>query len=309
MTIELRDAADGASWNLTGINPYGVSYSVTDHRGSYRETLAAYAFREHLSTSPTIPLLIQHGGRYSPVLAATGRSGTMTLSERSTGLQVAATLSKSDPDAVGAVSKIERGLLDRLSVGMAVSHDGESWTEDRAHRTVNRARLGELSLVLSPANPGATISARTEMLEGYELRDLGAIVTGASELRRAFTEAERKALGAQGKAISYGGRYHFPTPDREAFDDAVSLVHQAPANQQDAVRAYLRRRAKEEGWPLPPSLRAAVDDLMLERMRLQHSRDRDFEFDKLVRQPRGGEDRSPASDWLRERFRVRGCPE
>ena len=68
--------------------------------------------------------------------------------------------------------------MDCLSVGMAVSSDGESWTEDRAHRTVSKARLGELSLVLSPANTGAEISARAETIEGYEVRDLGPIVTG-----------------------------------------------------------------------------------------------------------------------------------
>ena len=79
--IELRDEADGDSWELAGVNPYGKPYAVSDHRGNYQETLAPYAFREHLSSDHTIPLLIQHAGRYTPVLESTGRSRTMTLSE------------------------------------------------------------------------------------------------------------------------------------------------------------------------------------------------------------------------------------
>jgi HK97 family phage prohead protease len=131
--------------------------------------MAPFAFRKQLSGNPTIPLRVQHNP-LGPTLAATGRSGTMTLTEDKDGLHVRALLAKDDPDCQAAVSKVRRGLLDRMSVGMYVDRD--SWSQDRSERTVHAARLSEISLVLMPANPGAVAQVRQLAVDklGYEVR-------------------------------------------------------------------------------------------------------------------------------------------
>jgi HK97 family phage prohead protease len=165
--VEIRDGRDG-HWTLTGKNPYGVGYAVIDFRGSYEETLSPYTFREQLAGSPTVPLRVEHNPA-SPPLASTGRSGTMQLTETPDGLHIRAQLAKDDPDAQAAVSKVKRGLLDRLSVGMMV--DKDTWSGDQRQRTIHSARLGEISLVLVPANSGATASVRaTAVATGMEYR-------------------------------------------------------------------------------------------------------------------------------------------
>ena len=64
------------------------------------------------------------------------------------------------------------------------------------------------------------------------------------ETRRYYSKTQKAELGKDGKAFFYGGDWHFPTVDRTDLASAVKLVGQAPADQQDAIRRYLIRRAK-----------------------------------------------------------------
>lgn len=74
-----------------------------------------------------------------------------------------------------------------------------------------------------------------------------------AESRRNFTDAEKTALGKQGKAVYIDGHWAFPTPTRADFDNAVRALGRTPGKNRATVRKYLIRRARAEGWPIPAS--------------------------------------------------------
>lgn len=180
--IEIRSSDDGSNWTLTGLaSTYGQSYDVRDQHGRYKETVLPGAFAGATSGKDTVELRVEHNHVGAP-LAATGRSATMTLAERSDGLLLTATLPKDDPDVVAAVSKAQRGLLDRMSVGF---HSAQSdWNDDKSHRTIRSATLAEVSLVHQPANPGAVVAGVRHIGdEELEIRYVAALSWAAGTLK------------------------------------------------------------------------------------------------------------------------------
>lgn len=162
--MEFRDAGD--SWRLSGYaTVWDRPYRVYDRGDSYMETVRAGAFDSQLRTrpEPIIPLLYSHNPD-SPVLAATGPSKSMRLYDDGVGLAADISLAKNDPDCQAMWAKIDSKRLDSFSIGY---YDNKpTFSQDRSRRDVTDARLGELSVVLRPANPAARVSSRG----GMELR-------------------------------------------------------------------------------------------------------------------------------------------
>ena len=189
VTPDGKTASDAGShsWELEGLAAtYNQAYPVSDFHGNYRETIAPGSFSDAVTGKEIVSLGVQHNRSAAP-LASTGRSGTMTLTDSAAGLVLRATLPKNDPDVVAAVSKVERGLLDRLSIGFRAVSD--AWSQDRTQRTIRAAALSEVSLVHQPANPGAVVTAvrAEDTPDGLEVR-LSPSGIAIVETRRDFTD-------------------------------------------------------------------------------------------------------------------------
>jgi hypothetical protein len=109
----------------------------------------------------------------------------MTVSDSPEGLVVGATLPKDDPDVVAAIKKVQRGILDRMSVAMRVIAADWTTTGGGEARTITRAELAAVSLVHKPANPNAVVtSVRADGTRGdvevrYSPSGLAVVALGA----------------------------------------------------------------------------------------------------------------------------------
>ena len=168
--IEIRSSDDGENWTLSGLaTTYDSPYPVRDRQGEYLESISRGAFSAAIGGREVVELRGEHQ-HDGPALAATGRSNTMQLTDSAEGLVLRATLPKADPDCQAAVSKAQRGLLDRMSIGFRdIASD---WSNDRSRRTVRSAALAEVSLVHRPSNPAAKVMAvrRDELDSELEFR-------------------------------------------------------------------------------------------------------------------------------------------
>jgi HK97 family phage prohead protease len=261
MSIEIRTSSDGQSWELSGLaSATDVWYPVIDHRGKYQERVAPGAFRQSLSQNPRVRLLVEHD-RSGPLLGRTGRN--LRLSESSRGLEVAATLDRSDPDAQSAVSKVRTGLLDSMSFAFGIldGDSGQQWSEDYSRRTVLSADLdgGDVSIVEFGCNPATSVSVRSDELKGraladaigLEVRSYGASGIAVAEKRGDYTDKEKAVLGAVGKAVWIDGHWAFPVNSEADFNDAVTSIGRTPGKNRGTVRKYLIGLAKKNGWDIP----------------------------------------------------------
>jgi HK97 family phage prohead protease len=250
--IEIRSSADDTAWTLTGLATTwgGSGYRVNDQLGEYVEVIGRGAFPGATSGRDVVELRVEHR-HDGPPIAATGRSGTMRLSDVPEGLLLTATLPKSDPDCMAAVSKAQRQLLDRLSIGFR--NATSTWNAERSRRTVTSATLAEVSLVHRPANPAAIVTTvRGEIPDGELEVRFGPAVT-VIEGRRDYTDAQKAALGKDGKAIWLDGHWAFPVNGKADFDDAVTSVGRTPGKNRLKVRIFLIGLAKKNGWDYPAS--------------------------------------------------------
>jgi hypothetical protein len=291
--IEIRSTDDGQSWELSGLaSATNTWYPVTDRRGSYQERIAPGAFRQSLSQNPRVRLLVEHD-RSGPLVGRTGRN--LRLSESSRGLEVAATLDRSDPDAQSAVSKVRTGLLDSMSFAFGIlgGDSGQQWSEDYSRRTVLAADLdgGDVSIVEFGCNPATSVSVRSDELKGraladavgFEVRSYGASGIAVAETRGDYTDAQKAALGKEGKAVWIDGHWAYPVATKVDFDDAVQSIGRTPGKNRAKVRKYLIGLAKKNGWTYPSTwntdgtTRAAPRSLAsLEEIELE-LRDLDFQ--------------------------------
>ena len=95
--FELRSAPDGTGSDVLNFEGYAsvfdAPYEMEDMWGDYTECIRAGAFAKTLSEAADVPFKINHDGM---TLART-KSGTMQLSEDSTGLLVRAQLDPANP--------------------------------------------------------------------------------------------------------------------------------------------------------------------------------------------------------------------
>jgi HK97 family phage prohead protease len=132
----------------------GVPYAVAGgpEFGGWNETMGKGAFKRTLTLGENRALLYAHDN--SRVLATT-RAGTLSLSEDSVGLHVAAQLNTRVAWVADLVAQIDDGTVDEMSIGF-YSLDSK-WSKDYSERTVNQVRLVETTIVWAGAN-GATLA-------------------------------------------------------------------------------------------------------------------------------------------------------
>jgi HK97 family phage prohead protease len=161
--VELRAGPDGSggdSLTFTGYaSVFDTPYSVRDWLGEYREVIRPGSFSRTLADGADVPFKINHDGM---TLART-RSGTMQLSEDSTGLLVEARLDPANPQVQALRSAMERGDIDEMSFGFTVTR--EQWSPDYGQRDIQEVDLnkGDVSAVNYGANPataGAALRSR-----------------------------------------------------------------------------------------------------------------------------------------------------
>jgi HK97 family phage prohead protease len=131
------------------------SREIVEHGRAFTERIAPGAFKSTLDAREDVKLLYNHDP--SMPLART-RSGTLSLEDRSDGLHYAAVLPETTlGNDVRAL--LERGdLSGEMSFGFYVEKD--EWNAKRTERTVQKARLVEISVVVDAAYPQTSSSLR-----------------------------------------------------------------------------------------------------------------------------------------------------
>jgi HK97 family phage prohead protease len=150
--IEIRAEPDG--YRVSGYA--AVFNQEADIGGWFREMIAPGAFSEAIGRDDVV-FLINHDG----LPLARTRSGTLTLSEDSTGLKMETFLDPVDPDVALIVPKMKRGDLDKMS--FAFIPEIEEWDETGSTplRTLKKLRLYDVSIVTTPAYDGTSIGLRS----------------------------------------------------------------------------------------------------------------------------------------------------
>lgn len=132
------------------------SREIFEQGRRFTERIAPGAFAETLSTAADVKLYFNHD--ISMPLART-KSGTLKLSSDRNGLAFEASLPETSlGNDVRAL--MERGdLTGEMSFGFFVERD--TWSKDRSQRTVEKARLVEVSIVQDAAYPQTSSSLRS----------------------------------------------------------------------------------------------------------------------------------------------------
>lgn len=159
--MTLRSAQDGGdTLTFTGYaSVTDTPYEMCDFLGEYTEVVRSGAFAKTLSEGADVPFKINHEG----ITLARTKSGTMRLSEDSTGLHVEADLDARSPAVQTLRSAMERGDLDEMSFGFRVTR--QEWSPDWTQRDITEVSLnkGDVSVVNYGANPataGAVLRSR-----------------------------------------------------------------------------------------------------------------------------------------------------
>lgn len=153
--IEIRNAA---SEGMARVEGYAAVFNEwTDIGGMWREQVAPGAFAQSIR-SDDIAFLVNHTGEPLDRRPA----GTLSLREDDRGLAVAAEIDRGDPQGLSLIRKLERGLLDQMSMGITVGADEWSGLDtDMPERIIREVRLWEVSVVNFAAYKGTEISMRS----------------------------------------------------------------------------------------------------------------------------------------------------
>jgi uncharacterized protein len=151
---EIRTDGDGNTF--VG---YAAKFNVPSEPLPFIERIAPGAFGKSLSQrSKDVRLYINHN---SDMVLASKRSGTLRLSEDSTGLRVEADL----PDTTAARdlrALMNAGVVSTMSFGFTVPRGGDKWSGDGSERTLTGINLHEVSVVTGfPAYPQTEAAVRS----------------------------------------------------------------------------------------------------------------------------------------------------
>lgn len=161
--MELRSQPDGTGGEVLRFSGYAsvteAPYEMEDWLGAYTEVVRRGAFAKTLAEGADVPFKVNHDG----ITLARTKSGTLRLSEDSTGLLAEADLDPSSPAVQTLRSAMERGDIDEMSFAFRVTR--QEWSPDYTQRDILEVNLnkGDVSAVNFGANPhtaGATMSAR-----------------------------------------------------------------------------------------------------------------------------------------------------
>jgi hypothetical protein len=138
---------------------------MEDWLGSFTETIRSGSFAKTIADGADVPFKLNHDGM---TLART-KSGTMQLSEDSTGLHVEAKFDPNNSAVRDMRSAMERGDMDEMSFGFRVIR--QDWSPDFLQRDISEVSLhkGDVSLVNYGANPA---TAGSTALRSAELADV-----------------------------------------------------------------------------------------------------------------------------------------
>jgi HK97 family phage prohead protease len=171
--MEMRAKPDGTGGELLHFSGYASvtesPYEMEDWLGDYTEVVRHGAFAKTLAEGADVPFKLNHDG----ITLARTKSGTLQLSEDSTGLLAEADLDPSSPAVQTIRSAMERGDLDEMSFAFRVTR--QEWSPDFTQRDILEVNLnrGDVSVVNYGANPattGATLRGRDVVSALCELR-------------------------------------------------------------------------------------------------------------------------------------------
>lgn len=157
---------------------YGSTFGNEDYggdvivRGAFKETLAEWAGKGKLPK-----MLLQHGGFFGAAEDMIPIGKWTAMAEDSKGLQVEGKLIALDTDrGKGVYAAMKEGELDGLSIGYRAKEYTLGTKPTEPYRTIKKADLAEVSVVLFGMNPKAMITGvkgRPDMA-GIDLRELEA---------------------------------------------------------------------------------------------------------------------------------------
>jgi HK97 family phage prohead protease len=158
--VQVRDSADGTTLEFSGhASVYEQSYEMWDMFGPYTEIVSAAAGADSLARADLdVPLVLGHDQLRR--LARTS-TGTLTLSEDSTGLSVyAPALDPNDYDVAYIAPKLRSGLIDEMSFAFRI--ESGQWSPDYTEYRINRYDIhrGDVAIVGYGANPYTSASVR-----------------------------------------------------------------------------------------------------------------------------------------------------
>lgn len=187
--FELRD--NGNTLTFTGYaSTFGQAYDM----GWFNETVQRGAFTKTLSENPDVRLLINHDG----LPLARTKSGTLKLSQDTTGLHAEASLDASDPDVARVRPKLERGDLGEMSFAFRVVKD--EWSSDLTDRSLTEISLkdGDVSIVTYPANPNTSAALRSlrsiSVEDPQKIRDLYQEIRAGASISKSNTALLKQVL-------------------------------------------------------------------------------------------------------------------
>lgn len=138
---------------------FGQWYDVQDHLGTYREQVAAGAFRKTLRERTPVCQL-DHG--QNSLLGSLPLGVFKRLREDSHGLHFEVDMHRSwifDP----VREAVRSGAISGCSIRFAVPKGKEDWNEKMTERTIREAKLYELGPVVFPAAPMTSVALRSLM--------------------------------------------------------------------------------------------------------------------------------------------------
>ncbi len=158
--LEWRSDSSGVT-----LEGHASTFNQAYDMGWYYETVAPGAFTRTLNAKPDVRLLINHEG----LPLARTLSGTLDLAQDDSGLYMRSVLDPNDPDVQRIVPKMQRGDLNEMSFAFSTVKD--EWSKDYSSRILRELSLagGDVSVVTYPANPNATVSMRSKILESVDV--------------------------------------------------------------------------------------------------------------------------------------------
>lgn len=167
--MELRESPNGTLTFTGYASVTETPYEMQDFLGDYTEVVRRGAFSKTLAEGADVPFKLNHDGM---TLART-KSGTMRLSEDSTGLHVEADLDPRNGQVSDIRSAMDRGDLDEMSFAFRVTR--QEWSPDWSQRDITEVNLnkGDVSIVNYGANPHTSglTSLRSALHDGTITRD------------------------------------------------------------------------------------------------------------------------------------------
>ena len=216
--LEVRASSTGVT-----VEGHASTFNQAYDMGWYSESVAPGAFSRTLGRSPDVRLLVNHDGL--PLARTT--SGTLELSQDDSGLYMRSTLDAADPDVKRLVPKMARGDLNQMSFAFGLVDGGDEWDADYKNRTLRHLNLdgGDVSIVTYPANPNATVSMRSRMLETPD------------KLRALYREIMANGKPAAGLAVEMRSLLENIALEDQAVEGSLTALHELVNTPQLEARS------------------------------------------------------------------------